>query len=279
LHPFWGSSATPIGKGSGHLSKLRCQSTDDLAITQLKSLKLLVWALLLGAASWLLQHGARAVGIPPLDQVLDGFVHGKAAGVGVGWLAIVIATAVGALDLAAWGHQIVACARLAGFKLRRNTWRPLESRSMADFWNRYYYYFKELLLDFFFYPAFFRFFKKAPRLRLFFATFMAAGVGNALYHFFRDVDLLFSMGPRAALLGFDSYVFYCVVLALSIAISQLRSGPDSAPKKNGVLPRAWSFACVWSVVLCLHVFGGIESRTYSLQQRLSFMAHQLGVHL
>jgi len=45
---------------------------------------------------------------------------------------------------------------MAGFATLRNTYRPLESRSIAEFWNRYYYYFKEMLISFFFYPTFFR---------------------------------------------------------------------------------------------------------------------------
>ncbi len=93
------------------------------------------------------------------------------------------------LTLSIWGHIIIATCRMAGFKALRNTWSPLQSKTIAEFWNRYYYYFKELLVEFFFYPTFLRFFKTKPRLRMFMATMAAAGLGNMLYHFFRDITI------------------------------------------------------------------------------------------
>jgi hypothetical protein len=275
MRPFWGSSSTPIGKGASYLTKLRCDDPRELAQLQLKALKLLAWSLVLQGASLTLTAATLHAGVPPLPQVVRAFMLGEPANMGVGWLAIISGVAVGALELAVWGHGIVACARLAGWKLRRNTWRPLSSRSLADFWNRYYYYFKELLLDFFFYPTFLRVLKHHPRLRTFCATFMAAGVGNAMYHFVRDIDRVFSLGPGLALQGYGSYTFYCVMLAGGIAISQLRSG--RAARERGALRRVWSFACVWGFVSCLHVFSGIEDRTLSFTTRVSFMLHQFGV--
>ncbi|HET6335158.1 MAG TPA: hypothetical protein VFG30_18165 [Polyangiales bacterium] len=275
IRPFWGSSSTPIGKGSSYLSKLRAAEPDALARIQLKGLKLLLWSFVLQGLSVLLTTSAARAGVPPLEDVVRSFSMGEQTAIAVGWVAMVVAVAVGALELAVWGHRIVACARLAGFHLRRNTWRPLESRTLADFWNRYYYYFKELLLDFFFYPTFFRVFKKHPRLRTFFATFMAAGVGNAIYHFLRDVDQVFSLGPVLALQGYGSYAFYCLMLASGIAISQVRTG--NAPRSNTLGARAWSFLCVWGFVVVIHVFGGVEDRTLGFMTRASFTLHQFGL--
>jgi hypothetical protein len=275
VRPFWGSSSTPIGKGASYLAKLRCDDARELARVQLKGLKLLIWSLVLQGASLMLTAATLRAGIPPLPKVVQSFALGQPTNAGVGWAAIVSAVAIGALELAVWGHRVVACARLAGWKLRRNTWRPLASRSLADFWNRYYFYFKELLLDFFFYPTFFRLFKRHARLRTFCATFMAAGVGNAIYHFVRDIDRVFSLGPGQAIQGYASYAFYCVLLAGGIAISQLRV--DRAVQARGPLQRVVSFACVWGFVCCLQVFGGIEDRTLTLTNRLSFMLHQFGV--
>ena len=85
--------------------------------------------------------------------------------------------------LALWGNTIVAGCRLAGFRLLRNSYRPLESRTVVDFWNRYYYYYKELIADFFFYPVYMRCFKKHPRVRMLFATWVAVGLGVPLFHF------------------------------------------------------------------------------------------------
>ena len=111
---------------------------------------------------------------------------------------------------------------MAGFLALRNTWRPLSSRSIAEFWNRYYYYFKELLVDCFFYPAFMRYFKTWGRWRLFAATVAAAGFGNALFHSLRDLNYVEDLGFWRALAGFQSYIFYTAVLSVGIGISQMR---------------------------------------------------------
>jgi hypothetical protein len=42
------------------------------------------------------------------------------------------------------GHMIIGTLRLFGFNVFRNTYKPLLSESILEFWNRYYYYFKEL---------------------------------------------------------------------------------------------------------------------------------------
>lgn len=274
MHPFWGSSSTPIGKGSSYLNKLRTTQPEQLARVQLKALKLLTWSLVLQLIYWAITAGCARLGMQPFAEIVRAFARGEAPSVCAGWFAMVVAVTIGALELAIWGHRIVACARLAGFYLRRNTWRPLESRTLADFWNRYYYYFKELLVEFFFYPTFFRFFKQQPRLRTFCATFMAAGVGNAIFHFVRDIDRVLSLGPFTAIEGYTSYAFYCFVLASGIAISQVRSG--GTPLENTWSARARSFVCVWGFVVVIHVFGGLEDRTLSFTTRAAFLLHQFG---
>jgi hypothetical protein len=278
LRGFWGSFSPPIGKGAAYLARVRCRSPEELAVTQLKAVKLLLWSFLMFLLSDALQAAMAALGIPELKVQLAGAEHAVFSPISHGWAALIVATAAAALELAGWSHRVVACARFAGFKLPRNTYRPLASRSIAEFWNRYYYYFKEMLVDFFFYPTFFRCFKKHPRLRVFFATFMAAGVGNAIFHFVRQLDLLFTMGPREATLGFTSYLFYCGVLALAIGISQARGGGQARAAQSPTFSnRTKSFVCVWGLVLLLHPFGGVEERVYSFGARCAFLSHHLGL--
>jgi hypothetical protein len=194
--------------------------------------------------------------------------------IAVSWISLAVETARAALGAAIWGHSIIGLARLAGFRLPRNMRAPLQSRSLADFWNRYYFYFKEMLVEFFYVPTFLKVFRPYPRLRIFFATFMAAGVGNAVYHFVRDLHLVDAQGPSGSLESFTSYMFYCVVLATGIGLSQLRAARGVKPSET-LLGRVGSFAMVWSFVVCLQVFGN-ETRVYSLGERLSFMASLFG---
>ena len=277
FHPFWGSSSTPIGKGAAFLRKTMAKTPEDLAVTQLKGLKLLLWAIVLlylkRLLSWQIETDW---GIPHIADVQAMHASNQSYSIFIGWSSLIWATARSALSLAIWGHQIIAVARLSGFRLPRNTYRPLESRTLIEFWNRYYYYFKELLVEFFFMPTFFRVFRNHPRLRVFFATFMAAGVGNALYHFIRYIKFVIIEGPWSALSTFESYLFYCFVLATGIGISQIRAECGKTPSSTFV-GRLWSFFCVWSFVVCLYIFGN-ETRTYTLTERLSFMASLFGVN-
>jgi hypothetical protein len=125
-------------------------------------------------------------------------------------------------------------------------------------------------------PTFLRMFRNHPRLRLFFSTFMAAGVGNAVFHFLRDISVVATMGLWNAIETYTSYMFYSVVLATGIGISQLRASAGWKPSPTFV-GRVRSFLCVWTFVVCLNVFGD-ETRVYTLGQRLSFMASLFGVN-
>ncbi|HKU39097.1 MAG TPA: hypothetical protein VJR89_13140 [Polyangiales bacterium] len=278
LRGFWSSFSPPIGKGAAFLARVRCRTPEELAVSQLKGLKLLVWSFAMFAISHGLKDAMAAFGIADLKAQLASAEHASFSPHTHGWTALAVATAAAALELAGWSHRAVACLRFAGFRLPRNTCRPLASRTIAEFWNRYYYYFKEMLVDFFFYPTFFRCFKKHPRLRVFFATFMAAGVGNAIFHFFRQLDLLFTTGVREATVGFTSYIVYCVILAGAIGVSQARTGVAAAAAQPATLvDRVKSFVCVWGLVALLHPFGGEEERIYSFHARLSFLAHHFGL--
>ncbi len=281
LHPFWRSSTlslapTPLGKGAAFLRKHQAKNAAELAVTQLKGLKLLVWAVLLASLDKLMAAlFEQGLHVPKLAQVFDGFVQDQREPVLVCWASLLTAALAKGLGLAVWGHKAIAVARLAGFRLPRNTWRPLEARTLADFWNRYYYYFKELLVEFFFFPTFLRTFRKHPRLRVFFATFMAAGVGNAVYHALRDVHLVAELGWQQAGANYVSYLFYCAVLATAIGISQARitAGRQLA---DGLLARLWSLACVWGFFVALQVFGE-ESRHFPFTDRVAFFVRLFGV--
>jgi hypothetical protein len=178
------------------------------------------------------------------------------------------------LQIAMWAHLFIGIARLAGYRLPRGSWRPLESRTLMDYFNRFHYYFKELLVDFFFVPTFFKVFRNHQRLRMFFATFMAAGVGNALWHFVRDIDLISTLGPGAAVETFSSYLVYSAVLATGVGLSQLRANLGHRPSAT-LVGRIYSFFFVWSFVTCLHIFGD-ASRDHTLGERTSFLVSLFG---
>lgn len=232
--PFWGGSTTPFPKGAAYLRKIEAKTPHHLAISQLKGIKLLYWAILLNFLEKIL--GQFFYGNADPDQAFSGItfsllipsfqmvlhdVSGHSYPWHMNWLALIANFFDRLLWFTVWGHIIIACCRMSGYNALRNTYRPLQSSSIADFWNRFYYYFKELLVDNFFYPTFLRYFKKWPKVRLFFATLAAAGFGNFLYHFLRDIGAIADKGFWPALLSFRVYMFYALVLGTSIGISQL----------------------------------------------------------
>ena len=278
LHPFWGSTTLPYGKGAALLRKARASSAQALAVTQIKGLKLLVWAICLYGLDTVLSYVFETVlQVRSVETEISAFLaHHPSSRP---WLALSLVWSQ--LDFALWfglwGHMVIATARFAGVRLPRSSWRPLESRTMVDYFNRILYYFKELMVDLFFTPSFLRYFKKHPRVRMFFATFMAAGVGNMVYHFLRDIDLAADMGLVELFTSFSSYAFYCVVLACAIGISQLRISAGHRP--SSTLPgRIQAFVLIWGFVSLLQIFGD-ETRSHTLAERMQFLFYLLGLPL
>ncbi len=276
LRPFWSSSSIPFGKGAAFLRKTLAKTPADMAVTQLKGVKLLIWSNILLALklslTWFCEEQQH---LPSVERAMDAFLHHQPYSILVGWASLIWSTGKFCLLTAYGAHLFIGVARLAGFRLPRGTWRPLESRTLMEYFNRFSYYFKELLVDFFFLPTFFLTFRNHPRLRMFFATFMAAGVGNAIWHFIRDIDVVVTMGLAGAFETYTSYAFYCVVLATGVGVSQVRASMGVKPSTT-FFGRLYSFLFVWSFVVCLHVFGD-ESRNHTLGERLSFLISLFGV--
>jgi len=94
-------------------------------------------------------------------------------------------------------------------------------------------------------------------------------VGNALFHFMREIELLETMGLGGMLETYTSYLFYCVVLATGIGISQVRANAGYIPSPS-VWGRVQSFVVVWGFVTLLHIFSD-ESRNHTLSERMQYL--------
>jgi hypothetical protein len=272
--PFWGGTNTPFAKGAAYLRRIEAHNPEQLAVAQLKGLKLLAWSVILDLflrkAFVPVVH--RYLGIPVYSQLFELSVQRGSFPWYVGWASLVANFIEELAKLSIFGHRIIASCRMAGFLALRNTCRPLASRSIAEFWNRYYYYFKELLVDCFFYPTFMRYFKGHRRWRLFAATFAAACFGNAFYHFFRDLGYIADSGFWKALAGFQAYIFYTAVLAVGIGISQLRE--RRVETTSWIRGRLVPAFCVTGFFCILSVFDyDYTDKRYPLQECFRFLAH------
>lgn len=270
--PFWGSTATPFVKGAAYLRRIEAKTPEQLAVTQLKGLKLLIWSVILDIfLNYVfipLVHGY--LGIPFYELLFSLSLQRAHFPWYLGWASLIADFLERMLEFSIFGHRIVAMCRMAGFLALRNTYRPLASRTIADFWNRYYYYFKELLVDCFFYPTFMRYFKQRGRWRLFAATFAAAGFGNAFFHFFRDLNYIEELGFWKALAGFHTYIFYTIVLSVGIGISQIRE--RKIEKVGWIRDRLIPPLCVGSFFCVLRIFDYTVKR-YPIQESFRFLAH------
>jgi hypothetical protein len=273
LRSVWSPTYFPIGKQGPYLMKHQGKTSTEVAVSQVKGIKLLVWTACLMALNHAL-HGLLSPFFPELSVVLDAWVAGRPFAIGIEWGSLVLSTAMYCIDIVMWLNLFVAIARLAGFKLPRASWRPLESKTLLDYFNRFNFYFKELLVDYFFMPTFFKWFKSLPRLRMFAATFMAAGVGNALWHFTRDIHLIHDKGLYHAVMDFSSYLVYCLLLAIGIGVSQVRVTMGIKPS-NQPWGRFQSFVLIWTFVTLLRVFSDLTLH-HDMADRISFLLGLFG---
>jgi hypothetical protein len=268
LHPFWGSTATPFTIAPGKLRKITAADEDALAASQIKGIKLLLWGNVIVVLGALYIVGVRdGLAVPTFARALARYM-GPGLPWHLRWLSLFSDFFEDVIRIAATGHIIIGCARLAGYDLPRSTYRPLESRTIAEFWGRYFYYYKELLLNLFYFPAYLSGFRMRPRLRVAFATFMAAGAGNMLIHFVRGLNDVAALGLWQAVLGFQTFAFYCVILAAGIAASQLRGSrrePAAATLRGRIVP----FVTVMGFYSLLHIFDDLR-RTVPLSDHISF---------
>ena len=179
------------------------------------------------------------------------------------------------LFVSIFGHRIIACCRIAGFNALRNTYRPLSSTTIMEFFNRFYYYFKELLVDFFFFPAFLRYWKGHKRLRMIFATFAAVFFGNSFYHFTRDWNFIQSQGLWKAIASYEPSIVYNIVLSIGLCLSQMRKrGPRPAGFIRGTFLPSVGVCLFYTLVL---VFSS-ASRVFSALETLRYFASLFFIH-
>lgn len=235
---FWAVNKCPMGKGAQYLDRAEAKNDEELAATQLSGMKLMLWVLCLTVLrivikQWL--YGPRSESLttipgwhppgwlPLYNDALDRAIAGDPYPFAIRWAVLIGQFVYLLLDLSIWAHKLVAIARMAGYNIFRNMYRPLEATSVADFYNRFHWYFKEMLVTFFFFPTYLRFFRKSPRLRIFVATLVAVGWGNFIYHFLHYDRSIYEYGLWPALVNYHAYAVYTLLLALGIAVSQLRS--------------------------------------------------------
>jgi len=291
-HPTAGINDVPFGKGYDYFTQSGKAKAADIARCQLSGLKLLFWAEILNGfriyfESWLLGfHYAwvptwiqsTSPKIPSLTLMVQGF-HAESS-VLVSWLVLYGHLMLITLTVAIFGHRVIACFRLFGFDLLRNTYKPLLAQSVVDFWNRYYYYFKELLVEFFFFPVYLNCFRMRPKLRMFVAVMAAAFLGNLYFHAFHFYASDLIRSPLATSLVLSSRAFYSFLLGIGIYISimreQKRRGKRVAENQGwGKIKAVRRIAGVWTFFAIIQIWN-VGPLNASFQSRTEFFLSLLG---
>ena len=103
LRPFWSPTYLPFGKGAAFLRKSLPKTPDELAITQLKAVKLLLWSsVLLALKTGLTWVFGEQLNIPSVAQTLDAFLQNQPYPIGLRRSALTLSTTQFALQTASW---------------------------------------------------------------------------------------------------------------------------------------------------------------------------------
>jgi hypothetical protein len=212
--------------------------------------------------------------LPRLGELVNG---SQEEGAVLAWASLYLQLIWATLELAVYGHLIVGCLRLVGFNVFRNTYKPLLSESIVDFWNRYYYYFKELLVEFFFYPTYLRIRWADPWMRLFLAVFAAAFAGNMYYHVLTKPDLVLSLDLQRLWAQWGPRSVYCLLLALGIWISMMRQQISrAAPGKATFFIRLRRITGVVTFYAIIQIWN-IRAQGAGVGDRLEFFFSLFGI--
>src|SRR5208283_1902894 len=115
--PFWGGTNTPYAKGAAYLRRIEAHNPEQLAVAQLKGIKLLAWSVILDLflrkAFMPVVHGQ--LGIPVFSLLLGFSARGGSFPWYVGWASLIANFFEELARLSILGHRIIASCRMAGF--------------------------------------------------------------------------------------------------------------------------------------------------------------------
>jgi hypothetical protein len=265
LWPSYGGSNTPYGKGLEYLSRNEAKDEEALARAQLAGIRLLLlcslWqvvmavmnGLVFGSDNYVRQAlGGFTLDVPHIEELLK---QSRSVSPWMAWACLYFELIRDVLRHAIGGHEIIGIVRLAGFYVFRNTYKPLLSETVVEFWNRYYYYFKEIMVEFFFYPTFIGWFRKWPKVRLLAAVYMAAFVGNMYYHLIGKEEKLANADFHGLWVSLHTRLFYCFMLSAGIFISMLREQRRAGqPRTRIFLRRGLSIFGVWTFFAIINIW-------------------------
>jgi len=145
LWPSYGGSNTPYGKGLEYLSRNEAKDEEALARAQLAGIRLLLLAalwnvvmailngLVFGADNYVLRTlGGFTLNLPHVNRLLG---QSGTVSIWLAWACLYFELIRDVLRHAIRGHEIIGIVRIFGFYVFRNTYKPLLSETVVEFWN------------------------------------------------------------------------------------------------------------------------------------------------
>lgn len=188
-------------------------------------------------ALWL---GAQNLGIVTTsryEQLARYFDRGLTPDVSAVWFVLIYEFLSFYFLWTAVAHLKVGLWRLFGYDIEPHFQRPFASTNLVEWWGRYSYYYRAFLVQAFYYPVYLRYFKRRPYLRIFVATFAAAGLGNLVYHLVY-AGLYHGATPEVLVPRLRAFPYY-LIIGFAIAFTQVWL---VARRRRGRRPRrAWTW--------------------------------------
>lgn len=292
LLPFWrftGTTSAPVHRGRADLDFSFVKSVTGRAELRLNAIKLLYWCLFLRLLGYvvsdlvlgtnLVVSSERSLNIVNIFNVPYQVTERLDLSVWELWLSLLSNSLIFLLvNVSSLVGIMISIARFTGFKFYRNTYRPLDSNSFHDFFNRVFFYYNEILINFFFYPiwAFFRGKIVHKKFRLFSATFLTVFVGGAVVHFVRNFPAVVRLDLGALGLMFLSRFPYFFLLGLFAGLSvAFESRRKVARYKVLQYFRVFLYFCLYSICLV----GQANYRYGDIQSQAKLFLRLFGVHL
>lgn len=269
LFPLWAQHGLPF------VSNGRCQTEEEFLQCQLRGVKLLFWCLILQVFSIVFRRAINALDVPILVEVgFKGLPQDRT--VAESWLIIVYAFLAGLLHLTIYQGAYIAVARMCGFPLFRNIYRPFESKNMSEFFLRTNYYFCQMLVYLFFYPIWgaSRILRLSPTPRVFIATCSALFIGGTVLRMILNIHLVVAHGAYGPWQQVLWYMPYHAVIGLISASSV--AFRNKIPVGDALFARIFR-PIVFVVVFSLAVIFLVDPKNLDWTDRITFFFSLMGL--
>ena len=284
--PNWYWAAT-IPQGYAYVNNsFLCKDKNRIVLDGVKLLCVALLYLVFGYWALRQLEGALiGIGLEVHQTSIRLMIHRYTLGEDIDTLSVLLTTMLdlveGVLAFVGVVHFKVAVWRICGYHVEPYFNKPWLATNLMAFWTRYAYYYREFLVRAFYYPAFFRFSKLHPDIRILIASLAAAALGNLITHI---IEQTLNHGMNVDSVGYVLFTWpYFFLLGIGIAVSMIFMRRRKRRRKPWTLDR-WFALDMLSAYVTIQYFALIHifarpSETSSLEDMFVLFMLGLGIDL